>query len=385
MFKDKITKADVAAIIKFAVALPLSFAVRAKHKDIWLFSERPDEARDNGFVLYEYIRKNALHGESYYVINPSGCDAAKVEKLGNTIAHGSLKHYIYYCAATKHISAHVGGGMPQYRVANFLETHSLLRNKHVFLQHGVIKDTLSFCFYDVCRADILVTTAHRETEFCEKTFGFPDGNVKQLGIARLDRLHGAVAKKQILLMPTWRASLSVKSREEFRESAYFKAYSALLKDERLLSALEKSDTGLVFFPHSDMRSFTDLFESQSNCITVAKTQDYEVQTLLKESAMLITDYSSVAFDTAYMGRPVCYYHFDYDDYRKTQHPEGYFSYVDDGFGPILTDSEALVSAVCSLIENDFENPSPYKERAERFFDLKDSENCKRNFEAVQNL
>ena len=134
-----------------------------------------------------------------------------------------------------------------------------------------------------------------------------------------------------------------------------------------------------------MRSFTDLFESQSNCITVAKTQDYEVQTLLKESAMLITDYSSVAFDTAYMGRPVCYYHFDYDDYRKTQHPEGYFSYVDDGFGPVLTDSEALVSAVCSLIENDFENPSPYKERAERFFDLKDSENCKRNFEAVQNL
>ena len=101
--------------------------------------------------------------------------------------------------------------------------------------------------------------------------------------------------------------------------------------------------------------------------------------------MLITDYSSVAFDTAYMGRPVCYYHFDYDAYRATQHPEGYFSYTDDGFGPVAGTQAELVSAVCAIIENNFENPSPYKERAEQFFDLKDCENCKRNFQAIENL
>lgn len=43
---------------------------------------------------------------------------------------------------------------------------------------------------------------------------------------------------------------------------------------------------------------------------------YDVQQLLKESLLLITDYSSVFFDMMYMNKPVIFYQFDENQYRK---------------------------------------------------------------------
>ena len=63
--------------------------------------------------------------------------------------------------------------------------------------------------------------------------------------------------------------------------------------------------------------------------------------MLKESSMLITDYSSVFFDVAYMHKPIIYYQFDRDAFRQGHYQEGYFSY-DDGFGPVAFDTESLL-------------------------------------------
>jgi len=69
----------------------------------------------------------------------------------------------------------------------------------------------------------------------------------------------------------------------------------------------------------------DVFEIKESC-------DY--QELIKESSLLITDYSSIFFDFAYLKKPVIYTHFDYNEYRENHVPEGYFNYKNDGFGPI---------------------------------------------------
>lgn len=49
-------------------------------------------------------------------------------------------------------------------------------------------------------------------------------------------------------------------------------------------------------------------------IEIAKFKDYDVQQLLIELRILITDFSSVFFDFAYMKKPVIYYQFDRDKY-----------------------------------------------------------------------
>ena len=134
-----------------------------------------------------------------------------------------------------------------------------------------------------------------------------------------------------------------------------------------------------------MQPYISAFHTDCERIKIASAPQYDVQTLLNESAMLITDYSSVAFDMAYMGKPVCYYHFDYAEYRKGQHPEGYFSYERDGFGTVVHTEAEVVSFVQTSVDNLFALADIYRERAERFFTIRNKDNCARIYEAVRKL
>ena len=59
-----------------------------------------------------------------------------------------------------------------------------------------------------------------------------------------------------------------------------------------------------------MQRFLDEFTTCSERIIIADWKKYDVQGLLKESALLITDLSSVFMDFAYMRKPMIYYQFD---------------------------------------------------------------------------
>lgn len=385
MFKDKIRMIDIKAIAMFTIAWPIAVIRRKWHKDLWLLSERHDEARDNGYWMFRYIRENIPKQEVYYVIDKKAKDREKIVKYDCLVSHGSLAHYIIYLMASKHVSAHVDSDSPNSRVSNFLETHGLLKNKRVFLQHGITKDKISFGYYSVSRADLFVCAAKPEYEFCRKEFGYPEGAVQLLGFARYDGLGIVKPKRKILLMPTWRAWLANLDECEFKNSHFFKEYQKVISNLTFFQQLEQLEIELIFYLHSDLQKFSSLFHTASQYITIADAGNYDIQTLLNESAMLITDYSSVAFDMAYMNRPVIYYQFDYDDYRKMQHPEGYFSYSSDGFGQIVKTDAELVNATLDILNKNFQVDAQWKTRRDKFFTFSDHRNCHRIYEAIMKL
>lgn len=385
MFKDKIRWIDVKATVGFALAWPVAAVLRRKKKNIWLVSERPGEARDNGYWFYRYVKENHPEKPCFYVIKKDSKDRSRIEEYGDTVDFGSFRHYVVYLATHCHISAHVDADSPNSRVSNFLETHGLLKNKRVFLQHGITKDRIAFGYYSVSRADLFVCAAKPEYDFCKSEFGYPDGAVSLLGFARYDGLDKAKTKSQILLMPTWRAWLAHVSPQEFAKSEYCRRYLSLLNDPELHKLLNDNDMDMIFFPHSDMQPYLSAFCSACDRIKIASAEEYDVQTLLNESALLVTDYSSVAFDMAYMDKPLCYYHFDYAEYRKGQHPEGYFSYERDGFGPVVNTDSDLISFVRTAVGAGFAPDDIYRERANSFFTIRDKENCARIYEAVRRL
>lgn len=385
MFKEKIRTKDIKAIVLFILAWPIALIMKKRHNNVWLFSERPREARDNGYWLYQYTKKNHSDQEAYYVITSDSPDRKRLSDYGGIILYGSFKHYLIYLLAECHVSAHVDLDSPNSRVSNFLERHNLLKNKRVFLQHGITKDKISFGYYSVSRADLFVCAAKPEYEFCKREFGYPEGTVRLLGFARFDGLGVGDVKRQILLMPTWRAWLAGVSEQIFVESEYFKMYQSLITNEELKKLLKKENTQLVFCPHSDMQKFISLFDTSSSDIVIATEKKCDIQRLMNESAMLITDYSSVAFDVAYMDKPVCYYQFDYNEYRKRQHPEGYYSYEENGFGPICKSEDELFEVIKAIIHNNFETEQKYKQRQEEFFTVRDRNNCKRIYEAIKEL
>lgn len=382
MLKDKIKWVDIKAIFLFALAYPIALIKKIKYKNLWLFSERPNEARDNGFWMYKFVKENHPEQEAFYVIKKDSFDRKKLLKYGKTVNFGSFRHYVIFLVAKKHISAHVNSDSPNSRVSNFLETHGLLKNKRIFLQHGITKDKISFGYYNVSRADLFVCAALPEYKFCKEEFGYPDGAVQLLGFARYDGLGVIKPQNNIVLMPTWRSWLANASEEEFLRSDYFKKYSELLCSKELNDILNKTKTELIFYPHSDMQKFISFFNVKSDKIIVANQAEYDIQTLLNESKLLITDYSSVAFDFAYMNRPVIYYQFDYEEYRKHQHAEGYFSYKENCFGAICENERILLYEIKKTVDRNFVSEKIYLNRENDFFYFHDQKNCERIYASI---
>ena len=141
----------------------------------------------------------------------------------------------------------------------------------------------------------------------------------------------------------------------------------------------------VFYPHRDMQQFLDDFSIGSDRIIRASWPEADVQTLLKESVCLITDFSSIAMDFAYMKKRLMYYQFDVDDFRRGQYAEGYFSYEQDGFGKVCYTQEEVLRELETAVREHFVNPAVYVQRHDTFFDLCDANNCERTYRAVKEL
>lgn len=383
---------DILHIFKFVLAVLPAFFLKRKRKNMWLVCEYENEARDNGYWFFRYLRLYQKQQDAVYAINKKCADYDKVKDLGETISYGSLKHWIYYLAAQVNISSQKGG-KPNAAVCYLLEVYGILKNKRVFLQHGITKDLAELFFYENTKMRLFICGAKPEYDFVKDNFGYPQGYVAYTGFARFDKLLEPCAqKRQILISPTWRSYLRSASSDPYKtdsnknitESDYYKKWKSLLQSERFISMCEKYDFEVRFFPHRNTAHCFDGVDGISKRIKIANWEQYDLQLLMKESALLLTDYTSSAMDFAYMDKPVIYYQFDYEEYRNGHLTEGYFNYERDGFGKVVYDENSLMDELEGFMSGN-EDFKIYKERTESFFPLRDKHNCERIYEAVKNI
>ena len=101
---------------------------------------------------------------------------------------------------------------------------------------------------------------------------------------------------------------------------------------------------------------------------------------------MITDYSSVAFDFAYLKKPVIYSQFDAESfYQNHVWGKGYFTYEENGFGPITRDLESTVLTLIDYIEHDCKMKQEYVDKVEDFFAFTDRNNCERVYNAIRTV
>lgn len=355
------------------------------YKEVWLISERGTEARDNAYHLYRYIRMNHPEINIYYVIDKKSSDLNKVKELGSIVYYRSLKHHILFAAAEVKISTHIMGYAPDVICYQRFDKLGLVKGKKVFLQHGITKDDMTALYYKNVNLDLFICGAKPEYTYVLEQFGYPDSIAKYLGFCRFDNLiDQSKMNKTILFMPTWRLYHGAEQTEAgFITSEYYKKIQDLITNQELINFLEKNKYQLIFYPHYEIQRFLKLFTVTSKSIVLANKESYDVQDLLLKSQVLITDYSSVFFDFAYMGKPVIYYQFDEDEFRENHYKEGYFNYRGDGFGPVYNNTDDVVQYLIKVIADS--NQDEYKERLDRFFVLHDKNNCERNYSAIKNL
>ena len=73
----------------------------------------------------------------------------------------------------------------------------------------------------------------------------------------------------------------------------------------------------------------------------------------KIAESLLTDYSSVYFDMFYMKKPVIFYQFDEETFRKYHYEEGWFDYHNNPFGTSCDDYDDVLSELEKQIQNGY--------------------------------
>ena len=260
----------------------------AKYRELWLVCERGNDARDNGYWFYRYLKEKHPEINARYVIETDSADRAKIEALGGMVPRGSFSHYLAYYCADFLVGTHVQPCAPDLILFYHLAGKGIrARGKQVFLQHGIIKDEMEWLHRKNMYMDLFVCGAKPEYEYIRDTFGYPEHVPQYVGLARFDNLIRAERKeKMILVMPTWRGS-HYPTGEAFRKTAYYEHFQSLLCCKELEQLLEQQDYRLVFYPHIEMQKDSRRFKSGSDRITIVSKETHDVQKLLMDCALLV--------------------------------------------------------------------------------------------------
>lgn len=368
---------------------------KTKKRPIWLFMDRIDKADDNGEAFFRYVISQKPDADCYFVISKESPDYAKLSKLGKVIDAMSDEHRLLLLLADYIFTSQLNGWVEN----PFGDKEEYFRDlyhqaKVVFLQHGVTKDNQTKWLNRFNQnLYAVVTSSYMEKKaFLENQYHYKEAQIWNVGMPRLDLLY-STKPKYILFMPTWRQSvmeqrIDVESdtykwypKNGFTESNYCKSYSAVLSDEHFIKECEAKGYTIVFMPHPIVQPYIDKF----NILPSVKVFEYETnwRELFAESYVMITDYSSVAFDFAYLKKPIIYFQFDRKEFFESHtYKQGYFDYKSMGFGKIVKCKKQLIKEIRACMDNGFSMDEKYQIRVEKFYTFMDKECCRRLYEKL---
>lgn len=367
-----------------------------KRRPIWLISDRGMAAGDNGEAFFRYVKeKTKVDADVYFVISKKSKDYKRVQEYGDVINQDGFKYKLLFLLSDKVISsqADIEVTNPFFRqIDHFID---LFKFDFVFLQHGVIRHDLSAWLNRFNKnIKLFVTSAPLEHQsILEDPYYYDAKSVALTGLPRFDLLENN-PKNKLILAPTYRKDL-VRFRtnkngaraydSSFKHSAYHDFYNRLMNDERVISALRGKNMTGEFYLHPALAAQTVDFES--NDTFKVKDFPYDYKTALAEGSLMVSDYSSVVFDFAYLKKPVIYAQYDVKQFFETQlyDKSEFFTDADNGFGPIAYTYENLVEEIIKTINNNCVMDAKYRKRVDTFFYKIDKHNSERVYNALKKL
>lgn len=319
--------------------------------------------------IYEYIIENNLDYQCIWVFNDKNRQIPGNAKI---VKRFSLAYY-YYFAVSK------------YWINNMRQPlHLVKREGNVFLEtwHGTPLKKLVFDMKDVYSAnprykqdfymqsrawDYLLSPNRYSSEIFRSAFKF-DNEMLEFGYPRNDILYSPrkeeiVAKvkksigipnnkKVVLYAPTWRD-------DDFYEPGKYKFQLQL--DLHKMKETLGTDYVVALRMHYFIADDINVEGLDGFAFNLSKYD--EIAELYLISDILITDYSSVFFDYANLKRPILFFTYDLDKYRD-QLRGFYLDFENEGPGPLLKTSDAIIDAIANIDEVN----KQYAERYDAFYE-----------------
>lgn len=360
-------------------------------RHMWVTFDKLYKAGDNGEYMYQHLRKNHPEVETYYIIDKSAPEFERMmqEDPKHILVQGTRRCQVHTLLSEVMLATQSSVSI-RYDPQNLMMRYNkdLFRPRIVCIQHGLTMQKIAQ--YQNRRFDnyrlYCLASPYELANMSHPMYGYEPGMLKMTGLARYDGLVNR-DQKIILITPSWRRNVTLASvgsvrrphNDSFRESAYFKVYNRLINDEKLIACARRTGYRILYLLHPVMSAQIDDFDRNDYVELVPATGEVSYEKVLCESSLMVTDYSGVQFDFAYMRKPVIYYH---PSELPPHYGDGGMNYETMGFGPICVSHEQVVNELCAAMERQCANTPEFIKRADDFFAFDDHNSCERIYTEV---
>jgi CDP-glycerol glycerophosphotransferase (TagB/SpsB family) len=365
-----------------------------KRHPIWMYLDKIYKGGDSSEYLYKYAVAQKDGTRHYYLIDKKASDYARLKKEGyKPLVRGSIKHRLVFLLSDMMVISN----STVFAFNNFgLENSSYIRDLVDFhvccVQHGMSVQKIAVAQNRLRDNTRLYFCASRYElkNLSHPIYDYMGYNALKLtGVPRYDGLVDR-RQKQIMISPTWRMQAAVPVRTSegeqrdynplFKESTYYKVFNSLINDPRLLEAAKKYGYRIKYVLHPIVSAQVDDFDKNDYVDVIPAVGDMSYEQMFCESSLMVTDFSGIQFDFAYMRKPLVYLH--HKDIPQ-HYEEGSFFYDTMAFGEICHDNDELIDVLCEYMENGCQMKEEYVKRADDFFYYRDHNNCERIYKEMR--
>ncbi|MBR0400319.1 MAG: CDP-glycerol glycerophosphotransferase family protein [Mogibacterium sp.] len=358
------------------------------HDPILMYEKNCSRYEESASVLYEKLIDQG-YDNVWYVVNE---DNPAIQELPekyrkNLVWKDSDRHLELLFESDTYIATESTEHALQLRVASKLVMDKIRSRdlRYVFLQHGVmymvsLNSDMRTGFrnndHDLQRT---VVSSELEARHFIDLAGMKREDLYVTGLAKFDRSFRNEGADRIIIMLTWRRWETNQARADVSETAYYKM------TERIYNAVpDELKDKVIILPHPLM---ADRFAGGENgtedsgmAAHIVTGQSYD--RILRDCDLLITDYSSIAYDAFYRGANVVFCWEEKDECMQ-HYGEGTYLMLnrDNVFGDVCMNEEELRESVAANYGR--EQSEENKARYGRIVEFRDGRNSERIIELLK--
>ena len=307
--KFKIMESKIVS--KFLYYISKKRIAKRKEKINVFYEKFASKAEEGTYELFLLMQKNKT-SKNYFVISEDSPDYQRIKDNKGVVKKYSLKYYWIIYNANKFISTEAPIHLNILRSNNASLRKSLTDKPFIFLQHGITYlkcqgANSTFAKNKEGQVSYIVVGSEKEKEVVVESLNINEEQVLKTGLPIFDKVKYNHINKDsedyITVMLTW------KPYEEqlynFEESSYYKNVIEICDLLKKYTDNKK----IIIISHPKAQSLlvnTDLKNS---------IWDKPISEALEKTKLLITDYSSVCYNTFYQGGGVIFYQPDLELYE----------------------------------------------------------------------
>ncbi len=366
-----------------------------KGKQVWITFDKLYKVGDNGEYIYRYIKENHPEIKIYYVIKRESLDYERLknEKNAHILVYETFKHKLISLLSTAILDTHANAisycSFDTKRARSYI--CDLFNTEVICIQHGLSIQKIAQYqnrLFDNIKLYCCASKYEVHNLLDNPMYDFKEEQIELTGLARYDGLKSN-EQRQILITPTWRrnivnsnvAHIKKDHNTFFKNSKYYQIYNNLINDRKLIETAKRNNYKITYLLHPAISAQKDDFEKNGDVEIIAATDNMNYEKILTEASLMVTDYSGVQFDFAYMRKPIVYYH---PNELPPHYDVGGLQYETMGFGPICKTHEEIVEKLCDYMKKNCQIEEEYVKRANDFFAYDDYKNCERIYQSIQN-